>query len=111
MAPDRLLHADRERTLARLASLRSDHARVVAASEGSNDDDEHDPEGQTIAFERSQLATLVRQAERHLAEIDAALHRVAGGSFGRCEACGRPIGEGRLGARPTARLCIRCASG
>jgi hypothetical protein len=39
-------------------------------------DDEHDPEGATIAFERQHLAALVSQARRHLAEIDAALRRL-----------------------------------
>ena len=79
------------------------------ASRDRNADDEHDPEGATIAFERSQVDALVRQTEQHLAEVDAALARLADGTYGLCERCGRPIPEGRLEARPVARTCVPCA--
>jgi len=45
-----------------LAALERQHAEVVAASLDSNADDEHDPEGATIAFERQQLAALRAQS-------------------------------------------------
>ncbi|NYG57167.1 RNA polymerase-binding protein DksA [Nocardioides daedukensis] len=104
------LEAERQETLDRLANLVHDHDEVVAASRDTNADDEHDPEGATIAFERSQVASLMRQARRHLDEIAAAVQRVQAGTYGTCEVCGEPIGEGRLEARPVARTCIRCAS-
>jgi DnaK suppressor protein len=100
------LEADRTQTCARLAALREDYAGVVDASRDTNADDEHDPEGQTIAYERSQTGALIRQAEQHLAEIDAALGRVAAGTYGTCELCGRPMSPARLEARPTARTCV-----
>jgi RNA polymerase-binding protein DksA len=103
-----LLEEERRSTLERLSSLEADFGGIVAASEGSNADDEHDPEGATIAFERSQVSTLVRQAQRHLQEIEAALQRVEDGSYGRCERCGEPIPEARLEARPVARTCVGC---
>jgi DnaK suppressor protein len=81
----------------------------VAASRDSNADDEHDPEGATIAFERSQVDSLIRQVEGHLAEIDEALARVTDGTYGVCVRCGRPIPAGRLEARPSARTCVACA--
>jgi DnaK suppressor protein len=82
----------------------------VAASRDSNADDEHDPEGATIAFERSQIGALVRQAREHLAEVDAALERMEIGTYGVCEGCGEPIPPARLEARPAARRCVTCAS-
>jgi RNA polymerase-binding transcription factor DksA len=103
------LEDERRRTAGRLDRLRQDHTGFVESSKYSNADDEHDPEGATIAFERSQVATLVRQATAHLAEIDSALARVAEGSYGTCERCGRRIPEARLEARPTAVTCIGCA--
>ncbi len=109
-AADRL-QADRVRTVARLAGLRADYAEVVAASRDTNADDEHDPEGHTIAFERSQTGALVRQAVAHLDEVDAALARVAAGRYGTCETCAQPVAPQRLEARPTARTCLACASG
>ena len=97
------------RTTERLAALTGDYAGIVEASKDSNADDEHDPEGATIAFERSQVGTLVEEARHQLAEVEAARARLADGTYGTCERCGEPIGEGRLEARPTARTCIRCA--
>jgi len=105
------LEAEREQALRRLASVTDDFDSVVAASRDTNADDEHDPEGTTIAFERSQVAALMRHAHQHLLEIDSALQRVDEGTYGSCESCGRPIGEGRLQARPVARTCIECAAG
>ena len=104
------LERERTDTLRRLAGLTAAFDEVVAASKDTNADDEHDPEGATIAFERSQADALVRQARAHLAEIDAAEARIAAGTFGTCERCGQSVGEARLEARPTARLCIGCAS-
>jgi DnaK suppressor protein len=82
----------------------------VAASRDSNADDEHDPEGATIAFERSQLSALVRQARSHLEEVEAAQRRLRDGTFGRCEVCGAAIAPARLAARPVAVTCVGCAS-
>ncbi|WP_148615546.1 TraR/DksA family transcriptional regulator [Nocardioides rubriscoriae] len=103
------LDDERRRTTRRLAVLRGDFDEVVAASRDTNADDEHDPEGATIAFERSQIDTLVRQAEHSLAEVEAALARLDAGTYGRCEVCGRPIDPARLEVRPTARTCVGCA--
>ena len=50
---------------------------IVSARQDSNSDDEHDPEGSTLAFERSQSDSLLKQAESRLRDIDAALIRVA----------------------------------
>lgn len=104
------LVAQRDETVDRLAALNRDFAAVVASSQDSNADDEHDPEGATIAFERSQIGAIVQQTRRHLVEIDAALARVEAGSYGICEECGEPIAEARLKVRPIARTCIRCAT-
>lgn len=98
------------RTTERLAALTGDYAGIVEASKDSNADDEHDPEGATIAFERSQVGTLVEEARHQLAEVEAARARLANGTYGTCERCGEAIGEGRLEARPIARTCIRCAA-
>ena len=103
------LVADRAATEQQIATLRRDFAGVVAASESSNADDEHDPEGATIAFERAQLAALLEQAQHRLADLDLALTQLDAGGYGRCERCGEPIGADRLAARPAARTCIRCA--
>jgi DnaK suppressor protein len=105
-----LLDAERRRTEQRLAQLRDDHRGFVDASRDTNADDEHDPEGTTIAFERSQVGALVRQADAHLHELEAAVERLMLGTYGVCERCGADLPDGRLEARPTARLCVACAA-
>ena len=104
------LDAERRATLDQVAGLEREFGGIVAASQADNADDEHDPEGATLAFERQHLAALVSQARGHLTQIDAAMLRLAGGSYGICEGCGQPIGEARLAARPTATRCVACAS-
>jgi RNA polymerase-binding transcription factor DksA len=108
--PHRQLEGERADTVRRLAALRADVAGVVEASRDSNADDEHDPEGQTIAFERSQAVALVEQAQRHLVEVEAALARLDAGRYGVCESCARDIPAERLAVRPTARTCVGCTS-
>lgn len=103
------LEEEREQTLAALRDREADVAAIVAASEGSNADDEHDPEGATIAFERAQVDALARHALAHLEEVAAALRRVEDGSYGTCTRCGRPIPRERLEARPTATTHVACA--
>jgi len=105
-----LLQAERRRTTRRLAGLRGEYRGFVEASRDTNADDEHDPEGATIAFERSQVRALVQQAEAHLGEIDAAAQRLDDGTYGVCTVCGRPIPAARLEARPTATTCVGCAT-
>ncbi|WP_189935172.1 TraR/DksA family transcriptional regulator [Streptomyces sulfonofaciens] len=84
---------------------------VVAASALTGNDDEHDPEGATVAFERAQLRDALKQARADLADLDRAFERLRTGAYGTCERCGGPIGAERLDARPTARTCIDCAGG
>ena len=95
---------------ARLAAMTQDLQSVIAASADSNADDEHDPEGQTIAYERSQLSALIRAAQEHLAGIEQATARLKQGSYGTCEVCHEPIPAARLEARPIARTCVRHAT-
>jgi DnaK suppressor protein len=105
------LRAERASTLERMAGLERDFGDIVAASQADNADDEHDPEGATIAYERQHVVALLEQAREHLAAIDEALARLDEGSYGQCEVCGRPIAPERLAARPTATRCVACASG
>jgi len=53
------------------------------------------------------VAALAADA-RELAEIRAALDRMAAGTYGRCTCCGGPIALPSLEARPQARGCVAC---
>ncbi|RJK97536.1 TraR/DksA family transcriptional regulator [Vallicoccus soli] len=109
MTPEDGLRARLAQVRADVAALEAQHAGIVAASEASNADDEHDPEGATIAFERAQVDHLLQQALRTRDELEGALRRVADGTYGTCASCGRPIAPARLEARPGATRCIDCA--
>ncbi|MDQ0869216.1 DnaK suppressor protein [Arthrobacter sp. V1I9] len=105
-----LLEEERERKIALLPALRADIASANSARQDSNVDDEHDPEGSTIAFELSQASALLKQSSAGLDQVDAALARIAEGTYGTCAVCGDAIAEGRLEARPWTPFCIRHAS-
>jgi len=104
------LAAERAAAAERLGGLEREFTELVESARQSNVDDEHDPEGATIAFERQHVAALVTQARDRLAEIDSAIARLADGRYGTCEGCGKPIGAERLAARPATRTCFACAT-
>lgn len=59
----------------------------------------------------SELARAMSLAEglrQRLSEAKAAIGRIERGVYGKCERCGGPIGDERLEAIPTTRLCITC---
>jgi DnaK suppressor protein len=103
------LESDRERTRVLIDTLSGDLDAFVSARRDTTTDDEHDPEGPTLAFERSQSSAILGQSVQHVAEIDAALTRMDEGAYGLCTACGRSIPIGRLQVRPQASRCISCA--
>ena len=103
-----VLEAERSRAEHRLASLRDELASVIEGSRWTTDDDEHDPEGSTIAFERAKIAALITDTESDMREIDAAQSRLGAGSYGSCERCGGEIPPIRLEALPAARRCVQC---
>jgi DnaK suppressor protein len=104
-----LLLAERARAQRRAAALDREFAGIAEAAGESGTDDEHDPEGATLAFERQHTAALLAQALDQIAEVDAAIGRLDEGTYGICVRCGQPVGEERLAARPAAATCVRCA--
>jgi RNA polymerase-binding transcription factor DksA len=103
------LAAERQRTERLVADLEAELADVVSAQTDVATDDEHDPEGATIAFERARIGALLDQARSRLDSVNRALQRSAAGTYGICERCGGPVGAERLAARPATTVCIACA--
>lgn len=95
---------------AQIESLTRSFDDIVEAAEQSNVDDEHDPEGTTIAFERQQVAALRRQAQADRVAMITARERVEEPGYGVCEHCQGFVGLERLLALPSATRCITCAS-
>ncbi len=67
-----------------------------------------DPAARWIDYE-STPEPLPDGVRRELADIDAALARIAEGSYGTCQSCGGPMGLQRLRALPEARYCLACS--
>jgi len=65
------LAAERASALERLNGLERELRGIIESADTAGTDDEHDPEGATIAFERQYVAALLDQAREHLAQIDA----------------------------------------
>lgn len=57
---------------------------------------------------RQMLLGLGDRERRLLREIDDALERLDGDTFGLCEECGEEIGLARLRVLPHAVLCVEC---
>ncbi|POX36669.1 hypothetical protein C3486_32420 [Streptomyces sp. Ru73] len=51
---------------------------------------------------------LAASARMVLADVEAALERIAEGRYGSCHLCRRPVGRDRLMIVPQARYCARC---
>ena len=103
--------AQREDAQRLLNDLRSQLGEIFDTQATNPPDDEHDIEGSSVGFERAQVTAWLARAEVRLADVEAALARAEGDSYGVCEACGKPIGAARLEALPEVRTCISCASG
>jgi DnaK suppressor protein len=72
-------------------------------------DDEHDPEGVTVGFERAQLLGLLAGSRAEISALDRATSRLRAGTYGRCVSCGSEIPDARLEALPAAETCVNCA--
>jgi DnaK suppressor protein len=105
-----VLKGERDATLARIGAMTAEFDEIVAATAGSNSDDEHDPEGSTIAFERAKVSALLLEAQAYLGDVDLAMTRLDAGTYWTCEGCDGPIAPERLAARPATRTCISCAA-
>lgn len=105
----RHLERERQRVVDTIAHLHEENPRNMedelgeVAGRGS---DNHLGDMATVTFDRELDEGLEEGAQQTLAQIDRALARIADGSYGTCERCGKPIAEERLRARPWATLCI-----
>jgi RNA polymerase-binding transcription factor DksA len=105
-----VLQSERASASDRIDALKTEFDWLAGDSDDANGDDEHDPEGSTVAFERARVAALLADAESHLLDLDRALAKLAAGTYSLCEVCAQEIPEGRLEALPATRTCIGCAT-
>jgi RNA polymerase-binding protein DksA len=104
----RQLEAERER----LVGVRDgfdDEGLDVAETDSLGElsaNDQHPADIGTETFEREKDLSIIERVEAELADVEHALRRLDEGTYGTCEACGKPIGDARLDAMPAARLCL-----
>ena len=108
--PAARLAAERAVAAERAAALAAQVDALAEQQALTTHDDEHDPEGVTIGFQRAQLLGLLEGARRDLDAVERAAQRLAEGTYGRCLRCGEPIPAERLEALPAAETCLACAS-
>lgn len=101
--------AERRRLQSLVESLTANLDDLTKAADASPPDDEHDPEGHTIAFERSQLTGRRDSYLRTISELDAAEARLDDPQAALCQACAEPIPHERRLAVPTTTRCVECA--
>lgn len=70
--------------------------------------DENPAEAGTATFEREKHLSIANNVQDLLEKSNKALDKIAQGSYGICEGCGKPISAERLKALPHALLCIEC---
>lgn len=97
----RLTQARRE-LYATVATTDEELAMLEAHQPGSP------PEDVATEMASATLSRLEGREKHELDEIAAAQARLAAGTYGACEGCGRPIPLKRLRAVPTARYCVAC---
>ena len=99
-----------EEERARLQQVRSDQHESDESESDSLGElshmDQHQADVGTETFEREKDLSILENVEAELADIEHALGRLDDGTYGTCEACGRPIDEARLEALPATRLCL-----
>jgi RNA polymerase-binding transcription factor DksA len=107
-AHDRL---DEERE--RLQRMRTEYDNEHLTTESETDSvaelsahAQHQADLGTETFNRERDLSILEHIDAELADVEHALRRLDDGSYGTCEACGRPISSDRLEAMPAARFCL-----
>lgn len=104
-----LVVAEQERTEHQISALERAVAAIVEGAELVSTDDEHDPEGATIAYERAQATALLRQARADRDALAESRRQLEHEGAVRCVDCDRVIDPERVAALPMARRCVTCA--
>jgi DnaK suppressor protein len=101
------LTAEREALRRRLGLV------VEHVTSGPGFDAQFNPDRSDLAdeyAERERDVALLAIEQEQLEQIEAALRRIADGSYGICLDCGEPILPERLEILPYAPTCVRCQS-
>ncbi|MGZ0710554.1 TraR/DksA family transcriptional regulator (plasmid) [Coraliomargarita sp. W4R53] len=105
-----LLAQQRANLIRGLSSAETQLVEIRAAKGNESTDDEHDPEGPTLAVEWSRVEGLRASAQEELQQVEDAVSRLEARTFGVCTACALNIPIERLRVRPSTPHCVACAN-
>ena len=106
---DRLLHL-RDEMLDAMSGVARDTLRSRAEGSEASAFGMHQADAGSDAYDRDFALSLLSQEQDALYEIEEALKRIEGGSYGTCEMSGKTISKARLEAIPFARFTVECQS-
>lgn len=104
----RRLLEERERLQREIADLDAELSESLEDSSEESPYDQHMAEIAGVTLDREIDLTLEENALATIAQIDRGLEKLENGTYGRCDNCGKEIGEERLSVAPSANLCIDC---
>jgi DnaK suppressor protein len=102
------LETERDRLVREIAELDADLSESLEDSSEESPYDQHMAETAAVTLDREIDLTLEENARAAISQIERALLKLANGSYGICDKCGKPIGEERLRVVPYATLCVEC---
>jgi len=105
-----LLLAERARLVIELEEIESRTARAADAERATemSSYEDHPADLASETFEREKDLAIAESVESLFNQVNTALEKVERGTYGVCDACGRPIKKARLQALPFATLCLEC---
>ncbi len=112
-SPTALTDAFKQQLLAQRASLLDQIATLrggaVSRAEASNDHYGHSEDSQAQTNSERELELALDDRETlELQQVEAALLRIATGTYGQCVDCAGVVPAARLHAAPEAARCIAC---
>jgi DnaK suppressor protein len=102
------LEQERDRLRELMEAEGEDLQRLAEARRSEHGFEAYHADVAGLTEQQEQVAAESEATQADLARIEAALHRLDEGTYGRCEDCGRPIPIERLRALPAATRDVRC---
>ena len=103
------LLAEKERLENDLGTFSKKNTKVAGDYDSTFPDyGDKDDENAAEVAEYAANLSIEHDLEKTLRDVNAALDRIAKGTYGICKYCGKPIEEKRLLARPTSSACVAC---
>lgn len=105
------LEAEKERLEDQIEDYERDleEARLTESS-SDRSPDPGNAEASSMKLEYAKELSIEQNTLDLLDKVNRALDRVARGTYGLCESCGKPIPVERLDVLPYSTLCVECAS-